>query len=595
MIEDSLSQDLRRIFILGVSLLLSIASAQPDSAALWAEFAANPDDHPLIPNNAYAGYMRGERPIPEVPVVVDVRSFGGRGDGKTLNHDAIRLAIDAAWAAGGGAVRFPEGEFLVDELILLHRDGVVLRGAGAGKTVLRFRRPLVEVLGRTGRSAEQWNWTGGLLWVGPGDDFVLKDRGDGGGKWVWTGMGKAPADFTERGNSFASHWENWRSLGSAGSLARVRGSFPRGTRTLSVNDASELRAGDFVILSWENPPDDSLWLEIAGHESFRDGDWFEGWIREAVPLWTWPVEISAVEGKQVTLTQPLRVSVRPEYRVTFRKIGAEPPETPALVQQVGVEHMTLRMENQRPAYSYNRGVGWNGIFFNRAWNAWTRDVEILYAETAVNVSSSKNVTVSDIEVFSPFQSKYISTNRVMSHDILYEKIRVLNTGKVSNGVNTEWLSSGNVWSGLVMEKGTFDSHRMMAFDVIRTRIRMRNPKGARPGGNRKAGPFIGRRAVHWNIQIDKSNRSAEERGMWVLDPEQYVSGAQVGIRGAPVMRRKDGFGVPPGDKGTVVSDVGRVPEPPNLFEAQRRLRFPEGPPVPEELPEAFRRAPHPHE
>ena len=38
-----------------------------------------------------------------------MRAFGGKGDGRTLDTDAINKAIDAAAAAGGGTVRFSSG------------------------------------------------------------------------------------------------------------------------------------------------------------------------------------------------------------------------------------------------------------------------------------------------------------------------------------------------------------------------------------------------------------------------------------------------------------------------------------------------------
>jgi len=43
---------------------------------------------------------------------VDVRSFGAKSDGKTLDTPAINKAIEAAAAAGGGVVRFPAGSYL---------------------------------------------------------------------------------------------------------------------------------------------------------------------------------------------------------------------------------------------------------------------------------------------------------------------------------------------------------------------------------------------------------------------------------------------------------------------------------------------------
>ena len=46
------------------------------------------------------------------PAVYDVKSFGAKGDGKTLDTAAINKTIDAAAAAGGGTVYFPAGSYL---------------------------------------------------------------------------------------------------------------------------------------------------------------------------------------------------------------------------------------------------------------------------------------------------------------------------------------------------------------------------------------------------------------------------------------------------------------------------------------------------
>ena len=45
-------------------------------------------------------------------VVYDVRAFGAKGDGRTLDTPAINKAIEAAAAAGGGTVNFPAGTYL---------------------------------------------------------------------------------------------------------------------------------------------------------------------------------------------------------------------------------------------------------------------------------------------------------------------------------------------------------------------------------------------------------------------------------------------------------------------------------------------------
>jgi len=60
-------------------------------------------------------------------VVYDVRDFGAKGDGKTLDTDSINKAIETANAAGGGTVHFGAGTYLTFSIrlksnITLHLD-----------------------------------------------------------------------------------------------------------------------------------------------------------------------------------------------------------------------------------------------------------------------------------------------------------------------------------------------------------------------------------------------------------------------------------------------------------------------------------------
>lgn len=65
--------------------------------------------------------------------VLDVRTFGAKGDGVTDDTAAIQRAIDAADSAGGGTVFIPEGIFSA-ELVAL-RDNVVVCGVGPSSIV----------------------------------------------------------------------------------------------------------------------------------------------------------------------------------------------------------------------------------------------------------------------------------------------------------------------------------------------------------------------------------------------------------------------------------------------------------------------------
>src|ERR1700679_954508 len=56
--------------------------------------------------------------------MLDVRSCGATGNGRTLDTAAINAAIQLVSASGGGTLRFPAGDYLCHTLHL--RDGVTL-------------------------------------------------------------------------------------------------------------------------------------------------------------------------------------------------------------------------------------------------------------------------------------------------------------------------------------------------------------------------------------------------------------------------------------------------------------------------------------
>jgi hypothetical protein len=103
-----------------------------------------------------------------------------------------------------------------------------------------------------------------------------------------------------------------------------------------------------------------------------------------------------------------------------------------------------------------------------------------------------------------------------------------------------------------------------------------NNKGSGPGGANDAGPFVGKRTVHWNVNIfiDPNypmSNTASNGGLYVYQPRQYVMGAMVGIRGQAV-NSSEGWAMPAGDKGVIVADNNKVPTVVNLYEAQKNLR-----------------------
>jgi hypothetical protein len=69
---------------------------------------------------------------------LNVRNYGATGDGETDDTSAIQDAIDDAFAAGGGVVHFPPGDYKVGGtgLCLLLKSGVHLRGCGISTRIM---------------------------------------------------------------------------------------------------------------------------------------------------------------------------------------------------------------------------------------------------------------------------------------------------------------------------------------------------------------------------------------------------------------------------------------------------------------------------
>src|SRR4051794_24498934 len=82
----------------GPVLAASIASSLPLGSVAAAE--TTPDDR-----------LAGAR-------VYNIRDFGAKGDGTTLDTAAVQAAIDACHAARGGTVLVPAGNFLTGTLEL---------------------------------------------------------------------------------------------------------------------------------------------------------------------------------------------------------------------------------------------------------------------------------------------------------------------------------------------------------------------------------------------------------------------------------------------------------------------------------------------
>jgi polygalacturonase len=85
------------------------------AVALPAGMAAS---SPIFADSIDEEMLQGQSDIRAPKYVFDVREFGARGDGRTINTQAIQAAVDACAKAGGGKVVVPGGKFLTGPIML---------------------------------------------------------------------------------------------------------------------------------------------------------------------------------------------------------------------------------------------------------------------------------------------------------------------------------------------------------------------------------------------------------------------------------------------------------------------------------------------
>lgn len=439
-----------------------------DVLAAWSE---SPSTHPLLGDWRRVGYRRGARRPAAMGAIVEAATLGIHPDDPDDTSERLQAALDEIGGSGGGVLQLDAGRYSLDRPLFVHHSGVVLRGAGKGETTLFFPRPLAESV----HANTAWSWTGGQIF------FIARERLEAStaGEWV-SGWGRD---------------EGWLPGGTLGTVAPA----PRGTDVFEIDDTTALEPGAMVLLEVSDDPDADhrMLREMGGDvEGARSYPWDSTVLADAV--WTWPVVITEVLGaRQARFEQPLRITIHPETTARLRALGPT-------VHDSGVEGLTI--ENAlRIQTTHNENPGSNGVCFQAVHDCWATDVHVVNADVAFSMTAAKSCTLSGISAGGRSLHHFTIT-RTHSHDNLIEDF-VLDDftvpavpGSWLHGINVEILSSGNVWRRGTMHTGTFDSHRGLPFENLRTNITLVN-KDAVPGGAFDAGPLFGARTVHWGIAV----------------------------------------------------------------------------------------------
>lgn len=255
--------------ILLAALACTLLAVEPTSAD-----RVGPDGV-LYPDFTRAGVPGG---IPAVPVAVRAADFGAAPGDDRDDAAAIQAAIDAAVAAGGGAVQLEAGEFIIDRTLSIQADGVVLRGAGRERTRLipRF----------TGQDVSQTGNSKAVIHI---TAPTAKRRYD-----VW------PDQPVRRGDTVLH---------------------------LPAKEASQIKVGDLLTFT-ATPPAEAIAI-LSPELKKQAGDGSYG----SIYAWQY-LRVTAVDGSAITVDRPLRLDVALAQKPKLMHV-------PAMVAGCGVEHLAI--------------------------------------------------------------------------------------------------------------------------------------------------------------------------------------------------------------------------------------------------------------
>lgn len=406
-------------------------------------------DGPL-PDFSFAGYQRGEMPIPRVKQVASAKDFGARGDGKTDDTEAIRKAIDGST---DGAILLPAGRYLISDIIEIRKGGIVLRGEGPEKTIIVFTRGLEEIKPSPtkndgGQPTTAWSWGGGLIAVAG------------------------------------------RSL-SSGSGIPVTGQASRGSNTL-IAEGHSFSQGDEVILNMTDTREgtlvDYLYRGKAGNASG---------IKGSSPKKVYQVfRVRSARPNAIEVDRPLRFDVRQEWGPTVSEFRPD-------VTEVGIEDMGFECPEE-PYAGHFKEKGFNPIEIRNAAHCWIRNTKMTDVDNGPFLRGVFG-TIDGI-VLTATKKRTGPEGMTGHHGVSLEGVDGLCTRftidtTFYHDVTVSGISQGNVTSKGTAINFNMDHHRWGPYENLFTDIdagRGTRLFASSGGGNR--GNHTAAGATFWNIR-----------------------------------------------------------------------------------------------
>ncbi|MCT4644032.1 MAG: DUF4955 domain-containing protein [Carboxylicivirga sp.] len=300
---------------------------------------------PILPDFSFAGYKHGSESIPNVNYkLFDVTSpeFGAIPNDGLSDKVAIEAAIDAAEANGSGIVFFPPGKYLVNEPsdphnqpITITKGNIVLRGSGSGSngTELFMNRHM-----------------------DPTDPQLLYS---------------SPFLF------------NFKELGSGSKLTDVTANSSRESFSITVADASNIQANQWVMLYLQDTNPQAVAEALAPKTlepemtSLSNGGVS---VREIH-------QVESVNGNVITFKEPIHKSINSNYNWELW--------SHKYLENIGIEDIAFTgnfTQNFDHHGSFYDDSGWSCVNLMRVVNSWITDCKFTNWSQVANFTLSANCT-----------------------------------------------------------------------------------------------------------------------------------------------------------------------------------------------------------
>lgn len=350
----------------------------------WVDAQVN-NTEPILPTFSYAGYHYGERGLPsdsELPTAIfDVTQppFNAIPNDDISDKTAIKAAIAAAEANGGGVVFFPPGRFIIsdesdkNEVIYIRKSNVVIKGSGSG----------------------------------PGGTELYQ---------------KVYSDETQPGNDWTVPYIFQFRPSNRGvqKIANITGDAVRETFSVEVDDVSRLSVGQWVQLDLtDNSPD------LVANELFpyTKNDLYQSNTTKIVTEGVLVKElhkIKSIDGMTVTFVEPLHKTIDSQYNWTLNAYNT--------IQEVGMQDLKFtggfvykHLHHQAPQelypgepvggpHAFISSSGWSGVQFTNVVNGWLKNIEFSQMSQAAQFKLSGYCTALDIKYTGNPGHNFISTN-----------------------------------------------------------------------------------------------------------------------------------------------------------------------------------------